>query len=205
MSRSQHWSSMLEVVLVTSSIVVLMLLANNVGYSDQAVCDAEKVLCQATYYNQFVAQLAQNRKAMIENNKFFVSVHLYLLSPLIPCLLSYQFNGTCQLQCQIKAGKNVQTLPTIDSPDFVSCNVLQNKYSKQKQYCYQGQCLTVQQIADQIDGGVTTTANFIRRRKPSFGGGEEVDDGDLLSGGGDTGTWVLRPRDEVVAKDTEDD
>lgn len=73
MSHGKQFWRTLELFVMSSSLIVLMLLANNVSYSDQALCNAEQVLCQATYYNQFTAQLAQNRKALIENNKFFVS------------------------------------------------------------------------------------------------------------------------------------
>lgn len=81
------------------------------------------------------------------------------------------------------------------------CNVLQNKVTKQKQYCFQGQCLTLQQIAARLNPVTTTAAGGFRRRRP---GAAQHDIHDMISSE-DGGTWIFQPRNEDELEDDVDD
>ena len=66
-----------------------------------------------------------------------------------------QPNSTCQVQCLLKNGpKSILKLPQIPAPDFVFCHfeafekIDKLLKKKTKRVCYQGQCLTLQQIAE---------------------------------------------------------
>ncbi|KAI2795640.1 hypothetical protein BLOT_016602 [Blomia tropicalis] len=105
-------------------------------------CDliTESLYCQTIFFNQYsVARLAYP-KTMMMVNKFYIPT---------------QPNSTCQVQCLLKNGpKSILKLPQIPAPDFVFCHfeafekIDKLLKKKTKRVCYQGQCLTLQQIAE---------------------------------------------------------
>ncbi|KAH9407934.1 hypothetical protein TYRP_011585 [Tyrophagus putrescentiae] len=113
---------------------IFLLVASPPPVSADCGLKLETVLCQAAFYPNYTAALAGFPKAKMEVNKFFFA------------------NSTtpCQIQCLLKTLKTVITFPPIIAPDWVYCNIgggfgKLGKFAKA--YCFQGQCLTLAQIA----------------------------------------------------------